>query len=433
MTDVKTKYLLAPLKGVIDIPPDKSISHRAIMLGSLTKGKIRINNFSACADCISTLNIFKNLGVEAKYIDEKNIILNSAKGFFPPPVPLNCGNSGTSMRLLTGLFSGQNFNTELFGDESLSKRPMMRIIEPLSQMGAKISSNEGKSPLKITGSKLSGINYTTKIPSAQVKSSLLLAGLYAEGETVINETFLSRNHTELMLKYFEADIETGKNNAGFYSKIKKSAFKPKDIYVSGDISSAAFFMTAAAIVKDSDIIIKDVGLNPTRTGILDVMLEMGANIQILDERVKNGEKIGDIRVLYSPDLKGINIEGEIIPRLIDEIPVICVLASHAKGTTVIKNAGDLKNKESDRITRTALGLSKMGADITPLDDGFIINGFKKHFNIKPIELETFHDHRLAMSFYVMGLTLNSEFLIKDFEWLNTSFPEFLRLFAKIGV
>jgi len=430
--DVLAKPITAPLKGEIIIPPDKSISHRGIIIGSLTLGKIKITNFSKGGDCISSLNIFKNLGVEANYLNDKTLVINSKNGLKEPSCPLDCGNSGTSMRLLAGLLSGQRFNSTLIGDESLSKRPMKRVIEPLSMMGAKIESNENRAPLKIKGSKkLRGITYRSKIASAQVKSSILLAGFSAMDETTVIESFLSRNHTELMLKYFDADIDSYSKDGDYYATIRNSFLVPKDIFVPGDISSSAFFMVAAAIIKNSDIIIKDVGLNPTRTGIIDVMKNMNADIEILDERVKNNEPVGDIRIKYSPDLTGTEISGAIIPRLIDEIPILAVLALFAKGETIIKDASDLKNKESNRIKCVSDELQKIGADIIPTDDGFIINGGK------PLkggaELETYHDHRLAMSFYVASIASKKESLIKGFNWVNTSFPEFLELFSKLGV
>lgn len=431
--DIKVNGINSPLNGEITIPSDKSISHRAIILGSLTNGKIKISNFSKGKDPISTLEIFKNLGLEVSFVDDKTLIINSKNGLSAPSSPLDCGNSGTTMRLMTGLLSGQKFNSELFGDISLSKRPMKRIIEPLTLMGAKIESNENRAPLKIKGSKLNGITYESKIASAQVKSSILLAGFNSIGETKVIEPSLSRNHTEIMLQYFESDIKTGKIEDKFYTAIRSSFLIPKDIYIPGDISSAAFFMAAAAITKNSDIIIKNVGLNETRTGIIDVMKNMNVDFEILDEKKVNGEKIGDVRVKYSPDLKGTIIEGDIIPRLIDEIPVICVLASFAKGKTIIKDASDLKNKESDRIKCTADELKKMGFNIEATDDGFIIEGNNQAQIEGNVELNTYNDHRLAMSFYVAGLNAKSECLIKDFIWVNTSFPEFLGLFNKLGV
>ncbi len=432
MNNLKVNPLIGPLTGEITIPSDKSISHRSIIIGALTNGKVKISNFSSCADCHSTLNIFKNLGLDVDFIDDKTLIINSKQGLIKPDCPLDCGNSGTSMRLIAGILSGQKFNSELIGDISLSKRPMKRIIEPLSLMGAKIESDENKAPLKIKGSKLTGISYESKIASAQVKSSILLAGLFASGETTVIEPYLSRNHSELMLEYFDSDIKAYNSDNKFYTKIRSSFLMPKDLFIPGDISSSAFFLVASSIVKGSDVIIKNVGLNPTRTGIIDVMKQMNADIEILDYRVVNNEPIGDIRVKYSPDLKGIEIKGEIIPRLIDEIPVIVVLALCADGKTVIKDASDLKNKESDRINSLCFELNKTGADIIPTDDGFIINSNGKKQLKGGAELNCYHDHRLIMSFYVASLVSKNANIINDFNWVNTSFPEFLELFGMLG-
>lgn len=431
--DITVNPMTMPLYGEITIPSDKSISHRSIIIGALTNGKVKISNFSICADCLSTLNIYKNLGLEVEFLDEKTLIINSKNGLTPPDKMLDCGNSGTSMRLITGVLSGQKFNSELFGDESLSKRPMKRIIEPLTLMGARIESNDYKAPLKIKGSKLTAIKYESKIASAQVKSSILLAGLFASGETTVVEPYLSRNHSELMLKYFDSDIKEEKFDNKYLTSIRSSFLLPKDLYIPGDISSAAFFMVAAAIVKGSDVVIKNVGLNETRTGIIDVMKQMNADIEILDLRILNNEPVGDIRVKYSPDLKGIEIKGEIIPRLIDEIPIITVLALNAEGKTVIKDASDLKNKESDRINSLAFELNKMNADIIPTPDGFIINSNGKKQLSGGAELNCYHDHRLIMSFYVASLVSKKQNKINDFKWVNTSFPEFLGLFNRLGV
>ncbi len=429
--DILAKPINTKLTGEIVIPPDKSISHRGIIIGALTKGEVKISNFSKGKDCISTLNIFKNLGLDVKILDDRNLIINSKNGFSKPNYPLDCGNSGTSMRLLSGFLSAQNFNSTLTGDVSLSKRPMRRVINPLTLMGANIASNEGFAPLKIQGSNLKGITYKSKIASAQVKSSILLAGFSADGTTTVIEPYLSRNHTENMLKYFEADIKTGKTEEGFFASIRKSELVPKNLFIAGDISSAAFFMVAGAITKGANFIIKNVGLNETRTGIIDVMQKMNADIEILDHKIINNEAVGDIRIKYSPDLTGCTISGDIIPRLIDEIPIICVLAGFAKGETKILDASDLKNKESDRIKCTSDGLLKMGFDIQPTEDGFVIRG--KEEIEGGVELDPHHDHRLWMSFYVASLRAKKSSLIKDFSWVNTSFPEFLQLFGKLGV
>ena len=411
------------LSGTITIPADKSISHRAVMFSSLAKGKSVIKNFSNGQDPLSTLNIFKTLGISAERLDDK-LIITSDGLLKSTSTPLDCGNSGTTMRLMAGILSGQNFNSKLIGDASLSKRPMKRIIEPLTLMGANIKSDNFKAPLEITASKLIGIDYTSKISSAQVKSSVILAGLFADGVTSVTEPYLSRNHTELMLLHMGANLKVD----GLKVSVQKSDLAPATIEIPGDISSAAYFIVAALLVPNSEIILKNVGLNPTRTGIIDVVKRMGGNIEILDERTVSNERVGDIKI-KSSDLKACEISKEDIPRLIDEIPVIAVLATQADGTTVIKDAQDLRNKESDRITAVVTELKKLGADIEETPDGMIING-KTKLNGN-CALETYHDHRLAMSLYVAGLICENEILIKDFEWVDISFPEFEKLFCSI--
>lgn len=413
------------LKGEVVIPSDKSISHRAIMFSSLAEGTTKILNFSKGADCHSTLKVFSQLGIEYEFLSEQNLIIMSDGILKKPKKELNCGNSGTTMRLLSGILSGQKFDSVLFGDESLSKRPMKRVIEPLSLMGAKIESNDFKAPLKIFGENLKGIEYNSKLSSAQVKSCMLLAGLNADGITTYIEPYLSRNHTELMLKYLGADIQY----SGTTTKISRSNLVAKDINICGDISSAAFFIVAGLIVPNSDFIVKNVGLNPTRTGILDVVEKMGGQIEILDKRCVSNEEVGDLRIKYS-DLKACEISGCLIPRLIDEIPVIAVLATQAEGTTIIKDAQDLRNKESDRISAVVKELRKFGADIDETPDGMIINGKKELKG--DCELDTYHDHRLAMSMYVAGLISQKPIKINHFEWVDISFPEFESLVNKLN-
>lgn len=413
------------LKGTVTIPSDKSISHRAIMFTSLANGKSIIKNFSKGQDPLSSLKVCKALGIDAEFSNEELIV--KSKGILSAPqTHLDCGNSGTTMRLMSGILAGQNFNSTLIGDESLSKRPMKRVIEPLSLMGAKIESNEFKAPLKIYGQNLKPINYFSKLASAQVKSCILLAGMNIDGQTSFTEPYVSRNHTEIMLKYMGANISVNNTTV----TIEKSDLEPKTIEICGDISSAAYFIVAGLIVPSSKIILKNVGLNPTRTGILEVAEKMGGNIEILDKRNISGEDIGDIQISYS-DLKACTIEGEIIPRLIDELPVIAVLATQAKGTTIIKDAQDLRNKESDRIKAVVTELKKIGADIEETPDGFIING---KTNLKgDTEVETYHDHRLAMSLYVAGLICEKPIAINGFEWVDISFPEFDKLFNSLSL
>lgn len=426
---LKTVSKIKNLKGEITIPADKSVSHRAIMFSSMAKGRSLISNFSRGADCHSTLNLFKLLGANAEFIDEKTLYIEG--GNLTPLASdkiYSCGNSGTTMRLVSGILAGQNFDSVLVGDESLSKRPMKRIIEPLSLMGADIESVNGHAPLTIKGQILHGINYASNLSSAQVKSCVLLAGINerTEGSTTYTEPVLSRNHTELMLKYLGADIDVD----GTKTIVGPSQLVAKDIEIIGDISSAAFFIVAGLIVEGSDFVIKNVGINKTRTGILDVVKRMGGVVNIFNERESAGEKVADIRVQYTESLKGCEISGEDIPRLIDELPVIAVLASQAEGETIVRDAGDLRNKEADRISCLVKELRKIGVNIEELTDGFIVRGRSKLTG--DAELEVYHDHRLAMSFYVAGLICQKEIAIKDFEWTNISFPEFLLLMESLS-
>lgn len=408
------------LKGTIQIPADKSITHRAFMFSALTKGKVRITNFSKGADCMSTLNIIKQMGCKSEFINEKQLIIDAREALKAPIEALDCGNSGTTTRLMMGILSGQNFNSKLYGDISLSKRPMKRVISPLELMGAKIKHNDYKLPIEIEGTTLQGINYISPLASAQVKSCILLAGLNAQGKTIFSEPYKSRNHTELMFEYMGANIEINKNEIC----IKKSQLNPVDIEICGDISSAAFFMVAGLIVPNSEITIKNVGINETRSGIIDVLKSMNGNIELVNERIISNEKVADIKVKYS-DLKATTIEGEIIPRLIDELPIIAVAATQAEGTTIIKDAQDLRNKEADRITAVKTELKKLGANIEETNDGFIING--KTNLIGDCEIECYHDHRIAMSAYIAGLICEKPIKINEFQWVNISFPEFLEL------
>lgn len=414
------------LTGEIVIPSDKSISHRAAIFSLLCDSPLKIKNFSKGEDCHSSLRIVQQLGAKVEFLSEQDLIITPPKFLQSPKEDLYCGNSGTTMRLMSGILAGQNFDSVLTGDESLSKRPMKRVITPLSQMGGKIESNDFKAPLKIYGQKLKGITYNSPLASAQVKSCILLGGLFAEGETIVTEPYLSRNHSELMLKYLGADISAQKTTV----KIKPSKLKSKDIEIAGDISSAAFFLVAGAITPNSKIKIKNSGLNPTRTGIIEVLKQMGADLKIENEKCISGEKIGDITISTS-HLKGVTIKGELIPKLIDEIPVIAVLATQAEGKTIIKNAQDLRNKESDRIKVVVNALKSIGADVEETPDGMIING--KTPLKGGVEIESFHDHRIAMSFYIAGMICQNPITIKGFEWVNISFPEFENLMKILNV
>jgi len=415
-----------PLKGNFKIPPDKSISHRAAMFASLVGEPVLITNFSMGADCRSTLSVLENLGVDIKFLSENNLIIENRQGFREPKNILDAGNSGTTIRLMSGILAGQNFDSVLTGDESLKKRPMARVINPLKQMGAVITAedNDTKAPISLKGSNLAGIAYNSPVSSAQIKSCIILAGLHADGTTIVTEPEKSRDHTERMLAYLNADI---KDN-GISVEVRKSKLVSNPISIQGDISSAAFFLVAAAIVPDSEIIVQDVGLNPTRTGIIDVLQKMGADLTILNKRIECNEEIGDIKVNYS-NLKAITIEKEIIPRIIDEIPIIAVAATQAEGTTIIKGAEELRHKESDRIKTVCAELIKLGAEIEEMPDGLIIHGKTK---LKGgCVLETWHDHRIAMSAYVAGLIADSPVSINEFHWVNISFPEFTGIFEKL--
>ncbi len=413
-------------KGQIEVPPDKSLSHRAVMLGSLCKGKVQVKNFSKGEDCRNTLKIFQQLGAEVEFQNEKDFILKNNELTAPQDI-LYVGNSGTTVRLLSGILAGQNFKSRLEGDISLSKRPMKRIIEPLTAMGADISSlnNDFKAPLIIKPSKLVGIDYASPIASAQVKSCILFAGLFADGQTRVTEPFKSRDHSERMLKYLGANLAVTGNSA----MIEKSELEGKELIISGDISSAAFFFVAGSVIPNAEILVTNVGTNPTRTGIIEVMQRMGANIELLNQRTVCNEEVADIKVSYSENMKGIEISGEIIPKLIDELPIIAILASQAEGITVVKDAQDLRNKESDRIKSVCTEFKKLGVNITEKDDGFVIEGRSKLKGDTIIE--TYHDHRLAMSAYVAGLICEKPMQINDFEWVNTSFPEFLELMESL--
>lgn len=405
------------LRGVIDIPSDKSISHRAAIFSALTHAQCEIFNFSSGKDCHSSLAVLKELGVQVEFKNPKDLILTSPKKFIAPQNILDAGNSGTTIRLMSGILAGCDFRSSITGDQSLQKRPMKRVITPLEKMGAEIMSNDFKAPLTFNGKQLKAIDYVSPIASAQVKSCILLAGLNAQGCTSVDEPYVSRNHTEIMLDYLGANISV----EGTKVSIEKSELTPKPIHIAGDISSAAFFMAAALIVPNSEIIIRNIGLNETRTGVLDVFVAMGADIEILDERIVCGEKVGDIKVKTS-ELKGTTIEGAIIPRLIDEIPIIVVVATQAEGKTIVKDAEDLRAKESDRIAVMASELRKMGIDIQETEDGFIIEGKQKLKGQATIE--TYHDHRIAMSMYVAGMVADSSIEVKDFNWVDISFPEF---------
>jgi len=413
------------MKGQVTIPGDKSISHRAVMIGSIAKGTTEVHNFLQGADCLATIECFQKMGIEI--VNNTNTVTIKGKGLHgltKPASLLDVGNSGTTTRLISGILVAQDFNVQLNGDASIQKRPMKRIIEPLSLMGADIKSihNNDCAPLEIKGSPLKAISYQSKVASAQVKSSILLAGLYADGVTSVTEPYLSRNHSELMLNAYGANV-TSKNTTSINATATitpvAELFAQK-IDVPGDISSAAYFIVAGLIVPNSEILIKNVGINPTRDGIIRVCQAMGAHIEIMNRKQSGGETTADIFV-KSSSLKGITIAGAIISTLIDEIPVIAVLACFAEGQTIIKDAAELKVKESNRIDTVANNLKNMGADITPTEDGMIINGGQ---SLKGAVIESELDHRIAMAFAIASLVSEGTTTINDAECVNISYPQF---------
>ncbi len=409
------------LQGVINIPGDKSVSHRSVMFGSLAEGLTEVSNFLTGEDCVCTRKAFEALGVKIESPSETSLRIYG-RGFATLKAPsseIYLGNSGTGMRLLTGLFSGLPFTTTLSGDHSLSGRPMRRVIDPLTQMGAVIESNDGRAPLIIKPSKLHGINYHSPVASAQVKSALLLAGLNAEGVTSVSEDHKSRDHTERMLEAFGGNITVD----GLKVSVSASKLQAQKFAVPSDISSAAFFLVAAAIVPGSELTLPAVGVNPTRTGIIDVLRAMGADISISNERLEGKEPVADITVRHS-ELRGITIEGDIIPRLIDEIPIIAVLTAQARGTTVIRDAEELKVKESNRIDSTVNMMRVLGARIEATDDGMIIEGSAGEPFSSGGTVDSKGDHRIAMSSAIAALHALSDIEILETEFVNTSFPGF---------
>ncbi len=411
------------------MPGDKSISHRSIMLGSIANGVTNVSGFLEGEDSLATLKAFQQMGVQIERTGSNIAIRGVGKhGLKSPSEPLDLGNSGTSIRLMLGLLSAQSFNSQLCGDESLSKRPMARVIEPLSMMGALIDSYESKPPLSITGNqKLSAINYTLPVASAQIKSCLLLAGLYAEGETCIVENSTTRDHTERMLRGFGYPVNTSN---GQISLMGGGELHACDIEVPSDISSAAFFIVAASIAKEADITLNAVNINPTRTGILDILDLMGANITLTDERIVAGELVADIRVC-SAELRGIDIPQELVPLAIDEFPVIFIAASCATGETLLTGAKELRVKESDRIQVMADGLTILGIKNEVLEDGIRIQGgeFSKQNSV----IKSHHDHRISMSFAIASSRSEYDIKIEGVDNVQTSFPNFVELANRIGM
>lgn len=422
---MKTLTRRTGLKGTLTVPGDKSISHRAVMFGALAEGTTTIHGFLKGADCLSTIGCFQAMGID---IEEKEDTIyvhgKGLRGLQAPDGVLDVGNSGTTTRLISGILAGQNFTSELSGDASLNTRPMKRIIAPLSMMGADITSKnkDGCAPLLIHGRPLSAIHYDSPVASAQVKSCVLLAGLYADGETSVTEPALSRDHTERMLRSFGADIHTEGRTCTI---IPPKTLHGQHIEVPGDISSAAFFIAAACITPDSDVLIQNVGINPTRAGILEVCRAMGADVSLENVREAGGEPVADIRARTSR-LKGTVIEGDIIPTLIDELPVIALMACFAEGQTIIRDAHELRVKESDRIAIVSDNLLAMGADVIPTDDGFLINSRQGTLTLHGASINCAMDHRIAMTFAVAGLNADGETVITDSGCVDVSYPDFFR-------
>lgn len=417
------------LSGSIRVPGDKSISHRSIMLGSLANGVTEVTGFLDGDDCLATLNAFRQMGVMIEGPDQGKLRIEGVglHGLQRPDNVLDMGNSGTSMRLMSGLMSGQAFDVTLTGDDSLSKRPMQRVIKPLSAMGATIEATEaGTPPLYIKGgATLTGIHYDLPVASAQVKSCTLLAGLYAKGTTSVTEPAPTRDHTERMLRGFGYQVTTEGNTMGLEGGGELYATQ---IDVPADISSAAFFLVGASIAKGSDLTLKHVGINPTRTGVIDILRLMGADITLSNEKQVGGEPVADIRVRYAP-LQGIHIPEALVPLAIDEFPVLFVAAALAEGTTVLTGAEELRVKESDRIQVMADGLQACGADATSTADGMIIQGGSLHGGY----VESHDDHRIAMAFTMAGLCAEGNIYINNCANVNTSFPDFIALAASVGV
>lgn len=412
------------LQGQVTVPGDKSISHRSIMFGSIAKGITEIDNFLQGADCLSTMACFQKMGIDIENKGSRVVVHgNGLHGLKAPSGDgvLDCGNSGTTTRLISGILAAQDFSVTLTGDASIQKRPMQRIIAPLSQMGAHITSINGTgcAPLYIRGQKLHGISYESPVASAQVKSAILLAGLYADKETRVREPALSRNHTELMLQSFGADVRTEDTTA--VVQPARELFGCR-LSVPGDISSAAFFLAAGLMVPGSEILLKNVGINPTRDGILHVCRNMGGNLTLLNVRTEGGEPTADILASHS-SLHGTVIEGSIIPTLIDELPIIAAMACVADGTTIIRDAAELKVKESNRIEVMVKNLSAMGADVAETEDGMIIRGGKP---LHGAVIDSRLDHRIAMTFAVTSLCADGITKIKGAECVNISYPEFYR-------
>lgn len=419
----------ASVRGEITVPGDKSISHRSIMLGAIANGVTTVRGFLRGEDNMSTMHAFRAMGVEID--DDGETIRITGRGLHglrEPGDVLDCGNSGTTIRLITGLLSGQSFFSVVTGDQYLRKRPMKRVVEPLTRMGARISGRSGGTlaPLAINGGSLKGIDYQSPVSSAQIKSSLMLAGLYADGATTVIEPTLSRDHSERMFQLFGASLVRNDNGVTVRGGVELAA---RDVTVPGDISSAAFFIVAALITPGSELLIKNVGVNPSRTGVIDILRGMGGDIQLLDPREVSGEPVADLLV-RSSRLRGIAISGAVVPRAIDEFPAICVAAARAEGVTTIRDAGELRVKETDRITAIADNLRKLGITVSETADGMDITGSER---LLGGSVDSCGDHRIAMSMSVAALVASAPVTVTDIACVATSFPSFFPLLEKVAV
>lgn len=412
------------LVGSIRLPGDKSISHRYAMLAGIAEGTTRLRNFSTGADCASTLGCLRSLGVQVAKSDAEIMIEGSAGVLKRPSAPLDCGNSGSTMRMLSGILAGQSFTSELIGDESLSRRPMRRIIEPLTEMGASISAKDGHAPLKIQGGKLRGIEYKPHVPSAQVKSSLLFAGLFAEGKTSVEEHLRTRDHGELALRAFGAELERSRDRVSIKGGQR---LKGIEATVPGDISSAAFFLCASALFPDSNLVIDSLLLNPTRAVLLDVLVGLGARVRMVQVEEQHGELMGTIALEAGP-LKGVRLAGAQSAALIDEIPVLAAIAPYTAEGLVVHDARELRVKESDRIAAVAKNLRAMGAEVVEHDDGLTVSGNQR---LHGAEIDSEHDHRIAMAFSIAALRAEGETVIHGAEAAQISFPEFFTMLENI--
>lgn len=414
------------LQGDITVPGDKSISHRAIMLGAIAKGTTTVSGFLDGEDCLATLSAFQSMGVTIEGPVSQRVVIHGVGkfGLKKPKKIINCGNSGTTMRLLSGLLAAQSFNSELTGDDSLLKRPMVRISRPLQQMGASIATTDGRPPLTIRGGQsLQGITYEMPEASAQVKSCLLLAGLYASGETRVIENGVTRDHTERMLTAFSYPIHKSDNTIIINAA---SECQGTDVIVPGDISSAAFFIVAATLIPNAELVIRNVGINPTRTGIIHILKRMGANIKITNKRLCGEELVADLHISQAA-LEGIDIPMTMVPLAIDEFPAIFIAASCAKGQTLLHGAAELRYKESDRIGAMAEGLQRLGIEVQVLDDGIIIHGGTLEGGV----VDSRHDHRIAMAFAIAGAVAKAPVTILDCANVATSFPTFVKLAKQV--